>query len=256
MQVVLATGDMVDKTVLKKLDVFHGIDDMEELESPLQKILTAGFDHILTTNYSYELERAAGVCLRRDGIDCKKLARHTKEGKSIEPKYLLHTYNEVLYQGYRNKIWHIHGEARKPDSIIIGHYYYANLLAKYQEALKETGGKQLARQKEGKPPVESTWLDAFIMGDVYVLGFGFDTSEMDLWWLLNRKKREKARHGNMYFYEPGYNSVKAALLETYDVQVLNLGFSNALKDYKPFYEHVISDICNRVSSNKTAQNTD
>ena len=36
------------------------------------------------------------------------------------------------------------------------------------------------------------WLDSFVLGNVNILGLGMDFSELDLWWLLNRKKRESA----------------------------------------------------------------
>ena len=34
------------------------------------------------------------------------------------------------------------------------------------------------------------WLDYFLMGDVHAVGFGFDLSEFDIWWAIERKSRE------------------------------------------------------------------
>lgn len=243
LQAVLATEDQVDTAMLKKKEAFYGADHIEELKQPLQALLGAGFDHILTTNYSYELERVAGICKRRDGEDCKKYQDHTRETDRAEQKYLLHTFYRVPYNGVENKVWHIHGEARKKDSIVLGHYYYGNLLGKYQEILRRRGNRQLKRQDAGEPPIIESWLEAFIMGDVYVLGFGFDYSEMDLWWLLNRKKKENADHGTVWYFAPGEDPVKLSLLDAYGVQTEDLGFHVEPEDYKPFYTAAIEKIC-------------
>ena len=87
-------------------------------------------------------------------------------------------------------IFHIHGEALKPDSVILGHYFYGTLLFSYDNYLTRRAPQQCYRMEGGHL---LSWLDYFILGDVYTLGFGFDTAEIDLWWLLCRKKRERAR---------------------------------------------------------------
>ena len=91
----------------------------------------------------------------------------------------------------------------------------------------------------------------------------FDFSEMDLWWLLERKNREKFQHGKVYFYEPfsSENSIKYRLLSCYGAEVVNLGFrlekAKSEKDqekvnkrnkkiYKEFYHKALSDIKHRI----------
>lgn len=96
-----------------------------------------------------------------------------------------------------------------------------------------------------------SWLDYFILGDVYSLGFGFDTSEIDLWWLLCRKKRERADHGELYFFEPERKSAltKKALLEAYQARCVTLGVSEPEgKDYRNFYEMAVREIGRRVQA--------
>ena len=96
------------------------------------------------------------------------MQRHTEETARAEAKFLLHTYNSVTYNGVTNQIWHIHGEARKPDSMIIGHYYYGNILFKYKELLDKRRSKYKYSQDHGEEFPIKSWLDAFILGDVYV----------------------------------------------------------------------------------------
>jgi hypothetical protein len=168
-----------------------------------------------------------------------------------ESKYMLHTFNQVNYEGKDIDIWHIHGEARKPDSMIIGSDYYSRLTAR---AIEETKNAERYDLKEGKNinlVSINSWVDALLFGDVYVLGFGYDYSEEDLWWLLNRKANEKIiDKGKTYFYEPGAGEdtrVKKSLLNVFDVVTggLDMGYKENV-DYKSFYKDAIDDIAKKV----------
>ena len=97
-----------------------------------------GFDHILTTNYSYELE-LAGLNLPSDISDYqfKKLSNHTTAVEKVEPKYMLHSFNQITYNGVENNIWHIHCEARKIDSMVLEHYQYGSLFSRIKQGLEK-----------------------------------------------------------------------------------------------------------------------
>lgn len=207
----------------------------------LRQLLQIGFDDILTTNYSYELEAAALGYNSLTAAQVKKLAAHTPKVTRCESRYRLFTYNQ-LPDG--NRVWHIHGETRIPDSMILGHYYYSDQVAKMKDYLTKYGSSYQQRQVPNQSQPLYSWLDSFILGNVYVLGFGFDVSELDLWWLLGRKKREKANHGKVYFYEPrreGFQE-KDELLKLYDVELRDCGFQASGVDYKIFYKAAIEDI--------------
>lgn len=272
LQVVLGTKDAVDAAIRENRAALCCLRGLSALRAALEPVWNMGFDHILTTNYSYELECAAdpalearlcpqGKCLHKK-CPFKAAMRHTSQ--HAETKYLLHTYNAVVREGREQKIWHIHGEARKPGSVILGHYLYGKLLQNYDKHLSARADEQRERQQNGQPPLLESWLDAFIMGDVYILGFGSYFSEWDFWWLLNRKKRERARHGKTVFYEPkcAQETVKHELLKVYGVDVRNLGFdedtlSCAGKAYdrsaffRAFYQTAIEDMqTNRNTTDK------
>lgn len=208
------------------------------------KLLDLPVSNILTTNYSYELETAALGCDAVTEKQIKKLAHHTAQISRCEIRGRFFTYNQLPND---KRIWHIHGEARTPDSMVLGHYFYGNTVARMKAYLEQYGGLYSHYQKQGQDKPLRNWLDAFIMGDVYVLGFGFDLSEFDLWWLLNRKKLEKADHGKVYFYQPctaGFDE-KLELLKLMDVEILDCGFAKSGDrpcDYKAFYNAAIYDI--------------
>lgn len=222
-------------------EILYGIVESEEQTKMLRQILTIGFDHILTTNYSYELEIAS---LGQISISKKQLlnmSTHTPQIKRVEAKFLLHSYNEVVCEEANNKIWHIHGESRKPESVILGHYNYGSLMYKMKDYMDKRGKIYRNKEKTNEIIDIESWLDAFVLGDVYVIGFRYDLSEFDLWWLLNRKAREKVNHGKVYFYEPEpmFFDERLELLKALDVQVEHLGMK--LTDYKEENGHIYKE---------------
>jgi len=243
LKAILVTEDNVDKALERKKNSLGNLGTKKpakQLEL-LRRLLSMNFDHILTTNYSYELETAA---LGEDKITenaLKRMQRHTSGTRRCEASLMLHTYNSVEYAGTKRIIWHIHGEARKPDSMVLGHYYYGRLLGKMLEHDKKRSYSAV------KPTKILSWTDAFILGDVYILGFGFGFAESDMWWLLNRKKR--AGIGSTVFYElnlpGGSNNAKLDLLRLMNVEVVPLPVENG--NWTELYERAINDIEERVT---------
>lgn len=249
LQAMLRTNDDIKTAMRNKKETLFGTVNPGIHEDLLCRILETKFDEILTTNYSYELEIAAiggGVASENQ---IKKLTRHTNAVARTESKYLLHSYNGLDYGGKENRIWHIHGEARKPDSMIIGHYYYANQLARIIQYIKDNERRYLKAEQQGETPEIRSWIDAFILGDVYVLGFGFDLSEFDLWWLLNRKSRERVQHGKTYFFEAQTEKFneKVELLRLLDVAPIDCGFTKPVCDYPYFYKAALDSIIEMMS---------
>lgn len=259
LQAILYTNNDIKSAMEDQKHKLFGSLATEEQKVFLQSILACGFDEILTTNYSYELEMAALGETIIDERPLKKMSDHTAKVSRVESKYLLHTYNRVDYSGKENHIWHIHGEARKPDSMILGHYYYANLLGKMVKYAADNENRYENNAKLGRETEINSWLDAFILGDVYVLGFTLDVSEFDLWWLLNRKLREKAPHGRVFFFEPysgGFNE-KIELLKLLDVEHLDCNVKRPDRNdphktdiYREFYDQSLIKIKKMMNENK------
>lgn len=295
LEIVLRTGDSVDAELSRHHRELYGEVRTREFEEILRSLLTLGFDHILTTNYSYELEEAALHCRLVSDAQLQQMRRQTIAilSRSEEAKYRLHTYYRVgceqesqenqkaqedctgpdaeeanrSTQKYVNRIWHIHGEAADPESMILGHYYYGNLLSLCREHIRncERAYERLRPEdtdrRVGRMYLKSlverailSWVDAFLLGDVYVLGFGYDFSEMDLWWLLNAKKKLSEPGGNpgrMYYYRPDKEEafdVKQELMREYGAEVLDCGARETGSEeadgamYRQFYKDAIEDI--------------
>ena len=259
LEVVLRTGNHALEVLRRRRSELYGRVDTEELRSALGELLAMGFDEILTTNYSYELEEAALGIEEVEDKDLVKLMKSTTG--FIDRKYLLHSYHEVKRGEASNRIWHIHGEARKPSSMILDHYQYGALLNRFVNFCR---WREMERgADEPRLAEKESWLDVFLNADVYILGQGFDFAEMDLWWLLNRKNMEKKRR-RVYFYEPRTDreyDAKIELMKLYGVTPRDLGFSmipkpaHAAEDevqyeylressevYRRFYRAAIADI--------------
>ena len=248
LKAIAVTEDRIDVQMKLNKNNFYGSVTDGEQQSILKRLLNMGFDCILTTNYSYELEEAGLGLQSIEDKQLKNLQTHTAEAKRAEAHFLLHTYMDVPAGSNRCPVWHIHGEARKPDSMILGHYYYGNLLFKIKELLGKRGDAYRDCEREGKPFPADSWVDYFITGNVYILGFGMDISELDLWWLMNRKKREKAQVGKVHFYEPRNDAdfAKPELLRMLGAEIHSMGISKESKRYKEFYDLAIADIERRI----------
>ena len=149
-------------------------------------------------------------------------------------------------------MWHIHGEIRRKSSIILNHDEYMRLVTRVIEWNKENRNRYEIAYTNLR---FKSWIDYFIMGDLYILGSGLDFSEHDLWWLLMRRERENASIGKLVFYNPKEigreeNDVERTIKSLSNAEVANLNeFSKAI-DYPSFYEKAVCDIHKRISAKR------
>lgn len=256
MQAVLLSQDHVDESLKDLRQELTQCELHPWLNRQLRKLLDMPFDCILTPNFTYELECAMDPDFLRVPYRSRRCRRHTAAVKRVEKRFMLHTYYDLPLKHGSTPLFHIHGEASKPDSVILGHYFYGTLLFSYDNYLTRRAPGQFYRLERGKAELLS-WLDYFILGDVYTLGFGFDTAEIDLWWLLCRKKRERASHGELYFFEPERKiyETKRGLLEAYNVCCESLGTAEPDDEgYRIFYEQAIREIGRRLEGRREEEN--
>ena len=212
-----------------------------EDDSLLKNLLEIGFDSIITTNYTYEIEDAfhGGYSKLKDKLTYAKSTER-------DSRFLLHTYNQ-----FDNKvpIWHIHGELRRKSSIILTHDEYARLIS---HLIKENELNQDKYEKYNKEVKYKSWLDYFLMSNLYIVGLGMDFSEFDLWWILNRRMREKASVGKIIFFkseDDSYNVCNA--LKAMNVNVISFDIDVDEKDYyNEFYKKVTEFIKKDINSSK------
>ena len=164
--------------------------------SLLNDLVSIGFDSILTTNYTYEIENCfhPGYSSLSSKLPYSKTIKRQSLQTKNDTKYLLHTYNE-----FKNSppIWHIHGETRRKSSVVLTHDEYSRLINCLLEENKRNKNKFILYENEVK---YKSWLDYLLVSNLYIVGFGMGFSEFDLWWILNRRMREKAHTGKIIFF--------------------------------------------------------
>lgn len=220
--------------------------------SLLNDLVSIGFDSILTTNYTYEIEN----CFLHKFSDIKvkdkkkyacQIKRKSLKGKT-DPKYLIHTYNQV---NESPPVWHIHGEERRKSSIVLTHDEYARLLQKLLEENKVNKNKYVEYENEVK---YKSWLDYFLMSNLYIVGLGMDFSEFDLWWILNRRMRENQKSGKITYFKTIYddnNIVNALSHLNINVQEIDVAEAYDITSYYiKFYKQVTEYIKKNIEFSK------
>lgn len=204
-------------------------------------------ENIITTNYDYNIEIACGCS---DRIIHKRLG-----GNRLESKYRMYTYNYVLGK----RIWHIHGEVNYPNTIVLGHEFYGKVLEKMIRYVSKLYDKS-----------EGSWIDLFFDSDIHIIGFEYDFTEIDLWWLINSRARLKYvnKHfinNSINFYMPIINDDfhdltkveqeerilknerKRQLLECHDVKVIEIECGS----YREYYDEVFNEMSSLHNGNNT-----
>ncbi len=233
MQIVAATRDNVDKSMVELCQKLKEITLNEEQKAFGKRILSLPFDRIITTNYTYELERS---------VSENKTFRCRYFEKKRERDMSLFGYIPVTIGEEEKQIWHIHGHACAPNSVIMGHYFYGKLLSSIQSYIpKMLKGWRMRQNIDGDFEIRS-WVDSFMTDDVYMVGFGMDLCEADIWWLACCKKRHFP-DSRIYYYVPEWDLPKddprRILMNAYGIVIREISCPE--KDFSAFYEEILKE---------------
>ncbi len=201
-------------------------------------------DHILTTNYSYCVERA--FFPRSDFTQSQTRSRKRFRLGEREGVYKMQTG----YLAGKTGLWHIHGECADGRSIVLGHDRYGRLLTRIEGIC--SGQFYSGNPEEIRQRAFQSWPELFLHGDVYILGFGMDESEFDLWWLLRRKQRERYADGRVFYYDHpnnGSKSTKHLLLTSCGVELVPIACEKTIA-YEDFYKLALDDIRCRIAKSR------
>lgn len=233
LQAVILTGDNVYsglKDISQKLIDMKAPNDEEIM---LKQFAGLPFDAILTANYTYEFEKAIYYEFKLSSGRSSKYRKVSNAESKGFVRDNLYTYFEL--PNFNKPIWHIHGEAGKAKTMILGHYYYGKMLSNMNSYLPVLISRHKTAQSKGRDFECRSWLDYFLLGNVTIVGLGLDLSELDLWWLINAKKRNFPGT-KITFYKPDITPEQELLVEAYGVKVIKEGFDG---DYKKYYEKLI-----------------
>ena len=184
-QMVFNPSDINDSQLKKK--VADLVIDCKPNEHH-KRIMDSDIKHVMTTNYDYSLERAKGDRGRRS-----KLKTETR-------------YSVFRFRVSGDKrIWHVHGEAEKENSINLGFDQYSGQLQTLRRYATSNGkssgtkspfnlGQMDFDEKNNGMPY--SWIDVFLRDNIHIIGYSLDYTELDIWWSLiyKQKLRKAGRH--------------------------------------------------------------
>ena len=198
----------------------------------LRDLLALDFDCVLTTNFSYEVEN---VLLGRPFTETeRKKALRVLHGPRNAQHNTSLCYLVPNAAGRMIPVFHIHGDSARSHSLVLSYFSYAASVSHLVDIARE-------RQRPAQPGQPGwSWLDWFLAGDIYEIGFGFDFSEFDVWWAAERKNQEGTGSLTAYFTEPLTRAKPQLLLESMGARVRVLRV--APEDYAPGYRQITDEI--------------
>ena len=217
------------------------IETLEDVHSLLCELLRVPFDAILTTNYTYEIE---SVLSEKAWNERTRRAAFVALDGNTKVHHNTFVCNAVTTgDGRTVPVFHIHGEKARKHSMVLSYYSYANALSRLTMYNKALGNNLYECQQEHRQFFCKCWLDYFLLGNVWAVGLSMDVSEFDLWWAVERKARERAKHGTFKVYfdkEETSDNPQKVLLDAMDMKYDFYPVENG--NYVPMYEKVIKDI--------------
>lgn len=253
-----AGEDELKKRIVDKLSNIQSNDVYEALAK-------IPVNHYITTNYDKTLENTL-----------KKMGYHKIQSDSNESRYSIHRYSIFEKDNDTKQIWHIHGNIDKRNSIIMGYDQYCGELSKMNDWVKgsyKIDNKPIKAIHSRFPNTAhkdtiKSWIDLFFTSNVHIIGYSMPFDEIDLWWLLDKRKRliwegRMKTYGTIRFYDAVLKSKKEKndkdkcqekeneekrkakynLLDILDVKQIIQGL-NDKKEFADYYKHILAGIQN------------
>lgn len=151
----------------------------------------------------------------------------------------------------KKHFWQIHGEIKKPATIMLGLDHYCGEIGKidnyikgnyrYIEEEKTKTEKSIADKLKENKFEDSSWIELFFNSNIHIIGFSMDFSEIDIWWILNKRARMKKSElsdlikNDIIFYCDEPNEDLHGLLRSMDVKVSIIPSADGPKKFDDYY---------------------
>ncbi len=205
--------------IAKEMESYRGNDLYSRIASMVD------ISHYVTTNYDDVMLRT----LIQKGFT-------EYEHNKIENTYSLRRRVSLESGKSRKHIWNIHGEISTPQTIMLGLHQYCGSVGRITEYLNGKYSYSVDKEQKIVPSIKErldgltrgddfpfAWVDLFFISDIIIIGFSLLYEEIDLWWILTRRKRlmrqGEAIKNHIYFCGP-VDPGKQKLLETMSVEII------------------------------------
>ncbi len=143
------------------------------------------------------------------------------------------------------------GSIGKIDDYVKGKY-------DFQKDGKQIKVSSIISKLRGENDFDSiSWIELFFNSDIHIIGLGLDFSEIDLWWILNKRARFKLDNTlkklvkNKIFYYQTYKENEKddiqellksqnEMLSALDVEVVLIKRNGSSTEYETAYEHILN----------------
>lgn len=166
------------ESIARKMNSFIG----NEIYDRLVDITSVQF---ITTNYDHVLDKT----LMNKGFK-------SADRNSSETLYNIRRFRSYEKENSLTKIFPIHGDIDAPKSITIDYNHYCGTVAKIDSYLKgsyvwEKGMKidSIEKRIQNNDQQIYSWIDHFFFSDIHIMGFSLEWVEIELWWLLDKRRR-------------------------------------------------------------------
>ena len=209
-----------------------------------QDLYQLNVENYLTTNYDYAFI---------DSIKDLEEVNLPIFEYSSEDVYSIRRLKRISNKKEHKKhFWQIHGEIRKPATIMLGLDHYCGEIGKIDSYIKgrykHNKGKETVIEKsleeklKNKRFSETSWIDLFFNSNIHIIGFSFDYAEIDLWWIINKRARMKrSEHGALInneitFYCDEINPYLKGVLNSMDIKVEIIPSTTGTDKYLNYYK--------------------
>ncbi|EKP0305582.1 hypothetical protein [Aeromonas veronii] len=215
------------------------------------ELYNLNFQNYITTNYDYAFINSV---LKLDEILTPIHEYSSEDVYSIRRRQRISNIKEL-----EKNIWQIHGEIRKPATIMLGLDHYCGSIGKISDYIK---GSYRYRENEkniiessiedkilnNTPYTNSSWVELFFNSNIHIIGFDLDYSEIDLWWILNKRSRMirssklMGKIKNKIVYHcTDIDEEKKGIMSSMDIDVNIIKLNND-KNYEFYYKQFIQQL--------------
>lgn len=214
------------------------------------KLAEINAENYLTTNYDYAFLETY-----------KSNSSFEIHNKSTEGIYSIRRHKDIFKRGrIKAKIWHVHGEIDTPPSIMLGLDHYCGSVAKIDSYVKGRYEYQVEKIAIKTPSIieklsdrtkfdQTSWIELIFNSDVHIIGLGLDFSEIDLWWVLNKRARFKLDiqtkelvNNKIVFYTTSEDIDQQELLKTLDIEIVHTKLDGSKEEYSNAYNKILTQI--------------
>jgi hypothetical protein len=250
-RIILERPDTHDDVLFDEFEVKKKIAElMKSVESSeiYIELFKLKVQNYLTTNYDYAFVDSI--------LDLKEIVLPIHE-YSKEDVYSIRRLKRIPNTSEQTKhFWQIHGEIRKPATIMLGLDHYCGSIGKIDSYIKGWYRYTIDGAPIEEPSIEdkfkkksftnSSWIELFFTSNIHIIGFSLDYSEIDLWWIINKRARlkrnknlEKEIKNKIIYYCNSIDEQKKGLLESLDIEVQVDELQNTETKYFDYYKNLI-----------------